>query len=321
MKAALFTFVAALMLLSNPDVGAQTYPSRTVKMVVPYPAGGGTDILARLLAQRFAERFGQAVVVENRTGASGNIGTEFVVKSPADGYTLLFNNDTLVVAPSVSRNTPYDVLRSLAPIGLIAEGYLVIGVNSSVPAKSLGELLALAKADPGKLAYASCGAGTAMHLAGELLKLSAAVEMTHVAYRGCAPAMQDSASGQVPVFITALPVAAPLEKQGKVRILATTSAKRARFLPNVPTVAESGFPGYEASSWQGLFAPAGTHQEIVARLSAELAAVVNSREFAERLGGMLFEPRVVSPEELMTMLRVQLARWAQLAKTARIVVD
>lgn len=321
MNAALFVFAAAILLLSNSDVGAQTYPSRTVKVVVPYPAGGGTDILARLLAQRFAERFGQPVVVENRTGASGNIGTEFVVKSPADGYTLLFNNDTLVVAPSVSRNTPYDVLRSLAPIGLIAEGYIVIGVHSSVAAKSLGELLAVAKAAPGKLAYASCGAGTAMHLAGELLKLSAAVEMTHIAYRGCAPAMQDSASGQVPVFITALPVAAPLEKQGRVRILAITSAKRAPILPNVPTVAESGFPGYEASSWQGLFAPAGTPRDILAKLSAELAAVVNSPEFGERLGGMLFEPRVVSPDELMTMLRVQLARWAQLAKTARIAVD
>lgn len=321
MKAALFTLVAAIALLSMTGSGAQTYPSRPIKVVVPYPAGGGTDILARLLAQRFSERFGQPVLVENRTGASGNIGTDFVVKSPADGYTLLFTNDTLVVAPSVSKNTPYDVLRRLAPIGLVAEGYIVIGVHSSVAARSLGEMLALAKAEPGKLAYASCGAGTAMHLAGELLKLSAAIEMTHVPYRGCAPAIQDSANGQVPVFIAALPVAAPFEKQGRLRILAITSARRASLLPNVPTVAESGFPGYEASSWQGLFAPAGTPRDIVARLAAELAAAVHSVEFSERLVGMLFEPRVVSPEELATMVRVQLARWAELVKTARIKVE
>ncbi len=321
MKIFIAAFVAAAALHLALPAGAQAYPSKPLRLVVPYPAGGGTDALARIVGQKLAERLGQPVVVENRSGASGNIGTDFVIKSPPDGYTLLFNNETLVVAPSVSKNVPYDVLRDLAPVGMVSESLYVVGVHTSLSATSLRELVALAKAQPGKLSYSSCGNGTMVHLAGELLKQAAGIEMTHVPYRGCGPAMQDSASGQVPVFVNALTNVQKLEKAGRVRMLAVASAKRSALAPALPTVAESGFPGYAAAPFQALFAPAGTPPEIVGRLASELKEALNAAEVSERIRGMLFEPRFLPPEELTALLRAELARWAQVAKAARIQVD
>ena len=307
--------------LAGAGAFAQAFPNRPLRVIVPYPPGGGTDVLARVASQKLGERLGQTVVVENRTGASGNIGTELVIRAPADGYTLLFNNETLAVGPNVSKNVPYDVMRDLAPVGLVASSDLVIGVHPSVAAKSVGELLAVARAQPGKLSYSSCGNGTIMHLAGELLKQSASVDLAHVAYRGCGPAIQDSASGQVPVFVNTLPNVAPLEKQGRVRMLAITSAKRSSHAPELPTVAESGIAGYEATSWYGYFAPAATPREVVSRLSGALAEAVSSPEVRDRVRGMLYEPRVTTPEELSSMLRAELARWSRVAKSARIEID
>jgi tripartite-type tricarboxylate transporter receptor subunit TctC len=318
MKKMMAPFVAAAAMFLAQAVGAQTYPSKPLRLVVPYPAGGGTDVMARTVGQKLSERLGQPVVVENRTGASGNIGTDFVIKAQPDGYTLLFNNETLVVAPSVSKNVPYDVLRDLVPVGMVAESFIVVGVHTSVNATSLRELVAMAKAQPGKLSYSSCGNGTIMHLAGELLKQSAEIDITHVPYRGCAPAMQDSASGQVPVFFNALTNVQKLEKAGRVRMLAVASSKRSALDPAIPTVAESGFPGYAAAPFQAVFAPAGTPPEIVTRLSNELKEAVNAADVSERIRGMLFEPRYLPPAELTAMLRTELARWARVAKTARI---
>ncbi len=313
--------LSAIGALISPAALAQAFPNRPVRVIVPYPPGGGTDVLARVASLKLGERLGQTVVVENRTGASGNIGTDLVIKSAPDGYTLLFNNETLAVGPNVSKNVPYDVMRDLAPVGLVASSDLVIGVHPSVAAKSISELVAAARAQPGKFSYSSCGNGTIMHLAGELLKQSAGIDMTHVAYRGCGPAIQDSASGQVPVFVNTLPNVAPLEKQGRVRMLAITSAKRSSHAPDLPTVAESGIAGYEATSWYGFFAPAATPRDVVGRLSTALAEAVNSTEVRERVRGMLYEPRTTTPDELGAMLRAELARWSRVAKSARIEID
>ena len=310
----------ATMLLAQPGA-AQTFPSKPFRLMVPHPTGSGTDAMARIVGQKLAERLGQPVVVENRSGASGNIGITAVITSPPDGYTLLFTNETVVVAPNVLKSVPYDLLRDLAPVGLVAESVVVVGVHASVSATSLREFIALAKAQPGKFSYSSCGNGTIMHLAGELLKLSAGIEMTHIPYRGCAPAMQDSASGRVPVFFNALTVVQKLDNAGLVRMLAVVSAERSAFNPAIPTVAESGFPNYSASPFQALFVRAGTPREFVGRLSNDLKEVVNAADVNQRIRGMLFEPRFLPPQELTALLRVELARWAQVAKTAHIEAD
>jgi tripartite-type tricarboxylate transporter receptor subunit TctC len=318
MKWCFAAVLVAAGLLIGSDGGAQDYPSKPIKLVVPYPAGGGTDVLARLIAQKLGERLGQPIVIENRSGASGSIGTEFVVKSQPDGYTLLFNNETLVIAPNVSKDLPYDLVRDLAPIGLVARSVIIIGAHSSVPAASLGELITLAKAQPSSLSYSSCGNATMMHFAGEELKLLAGIEMTHVPYRGCGPAIQDAASGQVSVFVNALTNVVNLEKRGRVRMLAIASSSRSHLAPSVPTVAESGFPGFDASPWQALFAPAGIPREIASRLASDLNETVSSPKISERIRTMLFEPVTSSPQELAAMLRTELARWAEVAKKARI---
>jgi len=321
MKFLAFTAAAVLIAMSPLAGHAQAYPNRPVKMVVPYPAGGGTDLLARLLARKLGERLGQPVVVENRTGASGKVGTDYVGQAAPDGYTLLFNNDTLVEAPSMSKGPPEDVLAHLAPLGLVAEGYMVIGASASTQAPSLAELVSLIKAEGGTFAYASCGSGTAMHLAGELFKQVAGIDMTHVPYRGCGPAVQAAAAGQVPVVLAALPVVAPFEKQGRIRILATTSAQRTAFYPRVPTIAESGYPGYEATTWQAAFAPAATPPPILARLSTEVAGIVRSADFRQHAAAMMFEARAMAPDELGAMMRKQERGWRKLVESANIKAD
>jgi tripartite-type tricarboxylate transporter receptor subunit TctC len=321
MKPLLAALVAAVALSVGAGAGAQEYPSKSVKLVVPYPPGGGTDVLARLVGQKLSERLGQPVVVENRTGASGSIGTDFVVKSAPDGYTLLFNNETLVVAPSIAKSLPYDVTRDLTPLGIVAKSVIVIGVHSQLQAKSLGELITSAKANPTKLSYSSCGNGTIMHFAGEQLKLRAAINMTHVPYRGCAPAIQDAVSGQVPVFINALTNAVSLEKQGRVRILAVASLKRSSLAPNIPTVAEQGFPNFDATPFQALYGPRGLPLEITKRLSTALQEAVASPDLDQRIRGMSFEPSPSPPDELAALLRNDITRWGQVAKAAKIEVE
>ena len=306
--------LSAIGVLISPAALAQAFPNRPVRVIVPYPPGGGTDVLARVASLKLGERLGQTVVVENRTGASGNIGTDLVIKSTPDGYTLLFNNETLAVGPSVSKSVPYDVIRDLAPVGLVASSDLVIGVHPSVPAKSISELVATARAQPGKFSYSSCGNGTIMHLAGELLKQSAGTDMTHVAYRGCGPAIQDSASGQVPVFVNTLPNVAPLEKQGRVRMLAITSSRRSSHAPDLPTVAESGIAGYEATSWYGFFAPAATPREIVERLNGMIAKVLAMPEVREFYASQNVEAMPMTPTEFTVRVRADYEKWGKLIR-------
>ncbi len=309
-------FAMAIPMVSG--AGAQDFPTKPIKIVVPYPPGGGTDVLARLVAQKLSDRLGQPIVVENRTGASGSIGTDYVIKSPPDGYTLLFNNETLVVAPSISKNLTYDVTRDLTPLGLVAKSVVVIGVHSGVQATSLQQLIAIVNADPGKFPYSTCGKGTIMHFAGEQLKLAAAMSITHIPYRGCAPAIQDAVSGQVPVFINALTNAQNLEKQGRVRILAIASVNRSSLAPDTPTVAEQGFPNFDATPFQAMYGPPGLPEDISKRLSTELKEAVMSTDLSQRIRGMFFEPSPSPPEELATLLRKDLARWGEVAKAAKI---
>jgi tripartite-type tricarboxylate transporter receptor subunit TctC len=305
-----------LVLVCCGSALANDFPSKTIRMVVPYAAGGGTDVLARVIGQGLTAQVSQPVVVENRAGGGGIIGTDLVIKAPADGYTLLFNNETLVVAPGITKTLPYDATRDLSPIGRVANSVIVIGVHPSVAAHSLQELVALVKAAPDKFSYSSCGKGTIMHLAGEQLKLAAGLSMTHVPYRGCAPALQDAVSGQVPVFINALTNAVSLEKEGRVRILAVASLQRSKLAPQIPTVAEQGFANFDATPFQALYGPPGLPPEVLKVLSDALKRAVESSD--QRIRGMSFEPAPSSPTELSNLVKAEIARWSAVAKSANI---
>ena len=294
------------------------WPTKPVRLIVAAAPGGGTDVVGRMIAKHLGERLGQPFVVENRGGAGGSVAADAVAKSPADGYTLLMTNDQLTVGASFAANTRYDVLKDFAPIGLVGRAPIVLGVNPSVPANTVAELVALVRAQPGKFSFSSCGNGTALHLAGELLNLSARIDLAHVPYRGCAPALVDVVSGQVPVFFNMLNNAAPHAKSGAVRLLAVASPQRLPGNPSLPTLAESGFPGFEAYPWFGVLAPAGTPRDVIARLGAEISAAVRTPEFSERLQSMSFDLTTVTPEAFAEILRGDLARWGRVVREARI---
>src|SRR5438034_5972010 len=251
---------AALLVVAAPvALGQVAYPTKPVRLVVPFPAGGTTDLLARAAAQKLSEAWGQQVIVDNRPGAAGNIGAELVAKAAPDGYTLLMGTvGTHAINASLYAKMPYDHVKDFAPVILVAGVPNVLVVNPSLPVHSVQELIAYAKANPGKLNFASSGSGTSIHLSGELFKVMTGVQMTHVPYKGSAPALQDLLGGQVQLMFDNLPPSLPQIKAGRLRALAVTSATRAPALPDVPTVAEAGLPGFEASSWFGVLAPAGT---------------------------------------------------------------
>ena len=313
------TAIAVFAALAHAAARAQAdWPTKPVRLIVAAPPGGGTDVVGRLIAKRLSDRFGQPFVVENRGGAGGSLGAEAVAKSPADGYTLLMTNDQLTVGASFAANTSYDVLKDFAPTGLVGRTPIVLGVGPNIPVHTVGELVALVRAQPGKFSFASCGNGTPLHLAGELLNLSARIDLVHVPYRGCAPALVDVVSGQVPVFFNMLGNAMPFEKSGKVRLLAVASPQRRPGNPSLPTIAESGFPGFEAYSWYGVLAPAGMPREVVARLSAEITAAVSTPEFSERLQSMYFDPTTATPEAFADILRADLVRWGRVVRDAKV---
>ena len=265
-------------------MSAQTYPTKPIRIVVPFPAGGTTDVLARAAAQKLTESLGQPAVVDNRPGAGGNIGAELVAKSPPDGYTLLMGTvGTHAINPSLYPKMPYDHVKDFAPVILVAGVPNVLVINPALPVNSVQELIAYAKANPGKLNFASSGNGTSIHLSGELFKTMAGVQMTHVPYKGSAPALQDLVGGQVQLMFDNLPSSLALIKGGKLKALAVTSSARAAALPDVPTLAESGLPGFEASSWFGLLAPAGTPQPIILKVNGDVAKWLASPEAKEKL--------------------------------------
>jgi tripartite-type tricarboxylate transporter receptor subunit TctC len=315
------TAMAVFAALAHAAALAQaTWPTKPVRLIVAAAPGGGTDVVGRLIAQRLGERLGQPFVVENRGGGGGSVAADFVAKSPADGYTLMMTNDQFTVGASFAK-VSYDVLKDFAPVGLVGRTPVVLGVNPSIPANTVGELVTLVRSNPGKYSFSSCGNGTPLHLAGELLNLSARIDLAHVPYRGCAPALLDVVSGQVPVFFNMIGNATPFAKSGKVRLLAVASAQRLPGNPSLPTIAESGFPGFETYPWYGVLAPAATPRDIVVRLGAEITAAVGTPELSERLQSMYFDPITATPEAFAEILRGDLARWGRVVREAKVKAD
>jgi tripartite-type tricarboxylate transporter receptor subunit TctC len=314
--------IGASLALVAAWASAQTYPAKPIRIVVPFPPGGATDILARDVAQKLSEAWGQQVIVDNRPGAGGNIGSELVAHSAPDGYTLEMGTvGTHAINASLYAKMPYDHVKDFAPVILVAGVPNVLVVNPAVPANSVAELIAYAKANPGKLNFASSGNGTSIHLSGELFKVMAGVQMTHIPYKGSAPAMQDLLGGQVQLMFDNLPPSLPQIKAGKVRALAVTSLTRAPALPDVPTVAEAGLPGFEASSWFGILAPAGTPPAIVARLNAEIAKWLATPEAKEKLSKQGANAAGGTPEDFAKHIAAETAKWAKVVKDSGAKID
>jgi tripartite-type tricarboxylate transporter receptor subunit TctC len=309
----------ALAALAISAAHAEVYPSKPIRMIVAYPPGGGTDIVGRVVAQKLGEALGQAVVVENRGGASGNIGTEIAARAAPDGYTILMGN----VAPnainvSLFKNLPYDPVADFAPITLVASTPNILVVHPNTPARAVKEVIALAKANPGTLNFASAGVGSSSHLAGELFRILAGADIVHVPYKGAGPAMVDVLSGQVQLYFATMPAAMPHVKSGKLAAVAVTSAKRSPALPDAPTIAESGVPGYEASTWYGLLAPARTPAAAVARLHQATVKILADPALRGKLADQGFEPVGDSPEEFGAYIKSEIAKWGKVIRDAGI---
>ncbi len=296
-----------------------TYPTRPVTMVVGFAPGGGGDITGRTLARKFGDYLGQNVVVENRAGAGGNIAAASVAKANPDGYTIFLGNvGALTVAPHLVSSLPYDPLRDFAPISLAVVFANVLVVHPSVPAKTLAEYVSVSNATPGGMPYGTSGVGSAGHLAGELFRLVAKVKLTHVPYKGGGPAMSDLLGGQVPSLFASAPTAVPQVKSGKIRALATTGPKRSASFPDVPTIAESGYPGYEATNWYGLVAPAKTPKDVIGRVHRDFVKTLNDRDIREQLLSHGEEPTPTTPEEFGRFMQRELATWGKVVKEAGI---
>jgi tripartite-type tricarboxylate transporter receptor subunit TctC len=301
---------------------AQSYPNKPIRLVCPFPPGGAVDIASRAVAQALTRQLGQPVTVDNRPGAGGNIGAEIAAKSPADGYTLLMaTSNILAINPVLYSKIPFDSFKDFAPVSIVVVVSNVLVLHPSVPANSVQELIALAKEQPGKLTYASSGNGTSMHLAGELFKSMAGVDMVHIPYKGAAASTVDLLAGRVNMVFDSLPAALPNIKAGKLRALAVTGAKRSQFLPELPTIAEAALPGYETGIWFGIVAPAGTPPEVISRLNAELVKAAASTEFRERLTGHGFEVVSSTPEQMADSVRSEMAKWGKVVKALGMRVD
>lgn len=319
-----FSFICRQLLLGGSIcVGAsfsaiaQTYPQAPIRLVVPYPPGGTADLLGRLVGQRLSEALGVAVVIENRVGVGGSAGAELVSKALPDGLTLLLGNaSTQAINQSLYKRIGYDSMKDFAPVSRVANVPLVMMVHPSLPVKSVKELVALAKARPGEMNYASGGAGSTTHLSMELLKSQAAIDVSHIAYRGSGPALIALISGETPLMIELMPTALPFAKSGKARALAVTSAKRSPLLPDVPTIGETVSPGYEVSSWFGVLAPAGTPEPIVKRLNSEIVKFMSTQATRERLLSLGAEPITSSPEEFAAFVRSEIARWSKVVQAS-----
>jgi tripartite-type tricarboxylate transporter receptor subunit TctC len=316
-KTTIACLLAAMTMPALAAESAQNYPSKPIRLVVPFTPGGSTDILARVIGMKLTEAWGRQVVIDNRPGAGGNIGVDLVAKSPADGYTLVMGHiGTFGVNPTLYPKLPYDPIRDFQPITLVALVPNMLSVNPALPAKSVKELLALAKAKPGTINFGSGGNGSAAHLAGEYFKLMSKTEITHIPYRGTSPAVTDLIAGQIQMIITGVPPTLNFVKTGKLRALAVATSKRLPLLPDLPTISEAGVPGYEATQWYGVLAPAGTPKPIVAKLNAEMAKAIKGPDVREKLAADAAEPVGNSPEEFGAFIKKEIARWAPVIKAS-----
>jgi len=315
MRGGAIALVLAAALLGPTPCPAQDYPTRPIRIIVPFGAGGPADVAARLIGNVLQEKFGQSVVVENRTGAGGVIGTHEAAKSPPDGYTLLMMSNTQTANESLMPQRKYELMRDLLPIAPVNSSDLVIVVHPSVPAKTLQEFIALAKAQPGKLNYASSGQGTPYHMAGELFKTMAGIDLVHVPYRNSGEARSGVIGGQVQMMIDAVTAMAPNVAEKQVRALATTGKSRSGVLPDVPTATEAGVSGYEATIWLGLMAPAGTPKPIIDKLNAAVTAAVKRPDIVKLWTDQGAVAMAMSPDQFDAFLRADIVKWAEVVKT------
>ncbi|MCD2513231.1 tripartite tricarboxylate transporter substrate binding protein [Comamonas endophytica] len=314
--AALATLLCAPLAHAGSD-----YPNKPIKLVVPYPPGGPTDIVARVVAQKLSERLGQSMVIENRPGAGGNLGAEAVARSPADGYTLVVATTAHAINPSLFSKLGYSITKDLAPISQLTAGPLVIVATPSLAASNVKELIALAKTKSGGINYASSGNGQSTHLSAELFNAMAGVKMNHIPYKGSAPALTDVMSGQADVMFDTMLSAMPFVKGGKLKAIAVTSAQRSPSAPDIPTVAESDLPGFEAIAWNGLMAPAGTPREVIDRLNAELKKVLESPDVKQRFDAQGFAAQWNTPANFNSFVQSEVEKWAKVAKASGAKLD
>lgn len=313
---------AALIALCSSVAAAQSYPNRPIRWIVTYPPGGPTDAVARTVGAELTKAWGQQIVIDNRAGAGGVIGTDLAAKAAPDGYTLLFGTSAgLTINPALSSKLPYNALKDFAPVSLLVLNPQILVLNNGVPAASVKEVVAYAKANPGKLNYASVGQGSPNHLGMELLKALAGIDMVHVPYKGTGPAITDLLAGQVQLMFNSMPSVLPLVRSGKLKGIAVGSAQRSPAAPDIPTVAEAGVPGFENVTWYGMFAPAKTPHDIVVKLNRQVVAILADPQMAQRLAAQGAEPRSSSPEELVKFMQVESARWKKVIKTAGIAVE
>ena len=318
-RAAVAAGVLFAALVATLQVAAQPYPSRPIRFVSPFAAGGSTDQLARLLGQKMSETWGQPVIVENRPGAGGTTGSELVAKAPPDGYTILLTSSSAhAIGPALRTKLPYDPIKDFAAVTQVASGFNLLVVHPSLPVHSVRELIALARARPGVIAYASGGIGTPAHMAGALFHALAKVDLVHVPYKGGAPAAVAILSGEVPVTFGSIQTVLPQVRNGRLRALASTGARRAAAVPDLPTVAEAGVPGYELNSWYGVLAPAATPHDIVAKLNAEMVRILRLSETRERLTHEGVEPAGTTSEEFAAYIKAEIAKWARVIRAAGI---
>jgi len=309
------TVVLLLAALAAASATAQTYPSKPVRVIVAFAAGGTTDILARIYAQKLSVSTGQQFVVENRAGAGGTIGTEAVVRSPPDGYTINFGStSSLAGSPNLYSKLSYDVMRDVAPVTQVATASIMLAMHPSVPAKSMRELIALARARPGQINFASSGNGSSLHLCGEYLKYLAKIDLVHVPYKGVGVALPDLIAGQVQLLFSDMAPFVQYVKTGKLRVLGVSTARRSKLYPEYPTIAESGVPGYDLAGWYGVVVPAATPRAVLDRLHAEYSKAMRTPDMAERYATLGVEPTDTTPEQFGAYMRSELVKWGDIVK-------
>jgi tripartite-type tricarboxylate transporter receptor subunit TctC len=307
-----------LALAGSAATAADNYPSRPIRMVVPFAPGGGSDIVGRIVGIKLTEAWGQQVVVDNRAGGNANIGALVVAKAPTDGYTLLLGNANFTINPALIKDMPFNPVKDFAPVTLLANVTNMLAVHSSLPVKSVKELIAYAKARPGQLNFASPGAGTSSHLGGELFRSMAGIDVVAIHYKGATPAMTDLIGGQVSFTITSMLSVMPHVKSGRLRALGVTTLKRSPAMPELPTIAESGLPGFEATNWYGVLTTAGTPKPIVDRLNQELVRIVATPDVREKFSQQGAEPETDTPAEFERFIKAEITKWAKVVREAGI---
>jgi tripartite-type tricarboxylate transporter receptor subunit TctC len=314
-------FLVGLCVLASSTASAQTYPSRNITLIVPFAAGGSNDIIGRTIGKKLAETWGQPVLVENRPGAGGVIGAAAVATAPSDGYTLLLVSSTFTINPAIKKSMPFDTAKDFTPVAFIARSPLLVTASNMLRVTSAKELFDLARSMPGKITYASSGPGSINQISAELIALSAGVRLLHVPYKGGAPALNDLLGGHVDIYVSSLPQVLPLAQSGQAKALAVTSLKRTRLLPNVPTLDESGIPGFDSSSWWGIAGPAGMPADVVDALNAEISRMLASPELRNILANEGAETETMTPHQFSELMRAETQRWIRVAREANISID